>query len=281
MTSINILKEIEGNNLIKERLEKKEIFFVGRSGVTECDIVCTMLLDNKRCSDQTVRNARSPAGIYPNDHDYLYAFSKKYSDCIKSLDLVAFIGCTPNYSRLITNYCPNAIPFYLWGLEPYHFPQNPWSEALKDKRVLVIHPFQKSIEQNYKNRQHLFVGTNILPEFELITMKAIQNIGNNMNYDWFDSLYTMQDEINNIDFDVALIGCGAFGLPLGAHIKKHLNKTAIHMGGALQLLFGIMGNRWAQYNRHGSKNFINEYWTRPLPEETPEGYKNAEQGCYW
>ena len=76
MTSINILREIEGNNLIKERLEKKEIFFVGRSGVTECDIICTMLLDNMRCSDQMVRNSRSPAGIYPNDHDYLYAFSK-------------------------------------------------------------------------------------------------------------------------------------------------------------------------------------------------------------
>lgn len=281
MNTIKTLKEIEGNNLIKERLEKKEIFFVGRSGVTECDIVCTMLLDNKKCSDQMVSNARSPAGIYPNNHDYLYAFSKKYSDCIGSLDLVAFIGCTHNYSRLIGNYCPNAIPFHLWGLESYHFPQNPWSEALKDQRVLVIHPFQKSIEQNYRNREHLFVGTNILPKFELITIKAIQNIGNNTNYDWFDSLYKMQDQINNINFDVALIGCGAFGLPLGAHIKRHLNKTAIHMGGALQLLFGIMGNRWAQYNRHGSKNFINEYWTRPLPEETPDSYRKIENGAYW
>lgn len=56
-------------------------------------------------------------------------------------------------------------------------------------------------------------------------------------------------------------------------------KKAIHLGGPLQLLFGIKGGRWD--NGDIGKVFYNEYWTRPLLEETPEKFKNIEGGCYW
>ena len=42
------------------------------------------------------------------------------------------------------------------------------------------------------------------------------------------------------DFDVALIGCGAYGFPLAAKLKT-AGKQAIHLGGVLQALFGIKG----------------------------------------
>lgn len=48
----------------------------------------------------------------------------------------------------------------------------------------------------------------------------------------------MKDEIDKRDYDIALIGCGAYGFPLAAHIKRS-GKKAVHLGGALQLLFGI------------------------------------------
>lgn len=51
----------------------------------------------------------------------------------------------------------------------------------------------------------------------------------------------MKDEIDKQDYDIALIGCGAYGFPLAAHIKRS-GKKAIHLGGALQLLFGIKVN---------------------------------------
>jgi hypothetical protein len=274
-----MLKEYEANNLIKQYLQENKVFFVGRSGVTECEIICRMLLDNQECPEKYRKNALSGAGIYPNDNDNLYKFSQKYSECMKSLDLVATIN-NQNYPRLIANYCPSAIPFRLWGLEPYHFPDNPWSEELVNSKVLVVHPFEKSIRQNYENREKLFIGTNILPKFELITIKAEQNIGKT-DTSWFDSLGLMQDAVSQVDFDIALIGCGAFGLPLASFVKTELKKTSIHLGGALQLLFGIMGKRWEQYNHPTFKRFVNEYWTRPLPEETPESHKNVEDGCYW
>jgi len=274
-----MLKEYEANNLIKKYLQENKIFFVGRSGVTECEIICHILLDNQECPEEYKINALRLSGIYPNDNDNLSKFSKKYSECMKSLDLIATIS-NQNYPRLIANYCPKAVPFHLWGLEPYHSPDNPWSEELVNKKVLVVHPFEKSIRQNYKNREKLFIGTNILPDFELITIKAEQNLADT-NSNWFDSLVLMQDKLSQIDFDIALIGCGAFGLPLASFVKTELHKTSIHLGGALQLLFGIMGKRWEQYNHPTFKRFVNEYWTKPLPEETPECHKNVENGCYW
>ena len=53
----------------------------------------------------------------------------------------------------------------------------------------------------------------------------------------------MIKEIQMQEFDLCLIGCGAYGLPLAAAVKK-MGKQAIHIGGSLQLLFKIKGKCW-------------------------------------
>lgn len=83
----------------------------------------------------------------------------------------------------------------------------------------------------------------------------------------------MCEEIEKINFDIALIGAGAYGFPLAAFVKEK-GKVAIHMGGALQLLFGIKGFRWNELG------IYNEYWIKPSESEIPKGYKRIEGGCY-
>lgn len=106
---------------------------------------------------------------------------------------------------------------------------NPWSSALKGKRVLVIHPFAETIQFQYKRREALFLNTNILPEFTLFTLKAVQSqAGNKSEFkDWFEALQWMKDEMDKIDYDICLIGCGAYGFHLAAHCKRR-GKQAIH-----------------------------------------------------
>jgi len=82
----------------------------------------------------------------------------------------------------------------------------------------------------------------------------------------------MCDQMTQMEFDVAIIGCGAYGFPLAACAKR-LGKQAIHLGGATQLLFGIKGKRWGDIG--------NEHWVHPLPEEHPQGFEKVEGGCYW
>ena len=132
----------------------------------------------------------------------------------------------------------------------------------------------------YKKRELLFANKDVLPAFELITLKAVQTIaGEQADFEtWFDALAYMEHKIDQIDFDVAIIGCGAYGFPLAAYCKK-IGKKAIHLGGATQILFGIKGKRWDDLPE--VNKFYNEHWVRPLPEETPQQNKKVEGGCYW
>ena len=40
----------------------------------------------------------------------------------------------------------------------------------------MIHPFAKTIERQYQNRKYLWSNQEVLPDFELKTIKAVQTI---------------------------------------------------------------------------------------------------------
>ena len=145
----------------------------------------------------------------------------------------------------------------------------------------MIHPFSETIQKQYLKRKYLFDNPQILPEFDLYVLKAVQTIADEKDdrfENWFEALDWMYEEAMKIDFDVALIGCGAYGMPLAALIKK-AGKQAIHMGGVLQILFGIKGKRWN--DDPVVSKLYNEYWVNPSKNETPVKAKNIEEGCYW
>jgi glycine/D-amino acid oxidase-like deaminating enzyme len=77
---------------------------------------------------------------------------------------------------------------------------------------------------------------------------------------------------------IALIGCGGLGMLIAHELKQH-GIIAIVLGGALQVLFGIKGNRWK--NHAVISQLWNEDWVYPLEEETPRGAEEIEGGCYW
>ena len=147
-------------------------------------------------------------------------------------------------------------------------------------KVLVINPFSESIEKQYKNREHIWKNDKVLPEFNLLTYKNIQSIGDNGPHSsWLESLEVMKKDIADIDFDIALLGCGGYGMPLASFIKNDLNKPSIYVGGGLQILFGIKGDRWD--NHEDVSTFYNSYWVRPLQTEKPIAANSVEGGCYW
>ena len=129
----------------------------------------------------------------------------------------------------------------------------------------------------------------------MLTLKAVQTVAGTKSEfaDWFAALRWMENEISQTDFDIAIIGCGAYGLPLAAHVKR-LGKQAIHMAGGTQLLFGILGRRWTEeyplkktwYYRDQAISLdytpiFNDSWIYPLPCDTVEGAGVVEGACYW
>ena len=156
----------------------------------------------------------------------------------------------------------------------------PWTSALVGKKVLVVHPFAVTICSQYQGRERLFRDRSILPNFSIITLRPPQTIGHGTDGfgSWIEALDHLICQVSKIEFDVALIGCGAYGLPLGAAIKA-MGKPSIHLGGALQLLFGIRGRRWEAMPQYAS--LMNDSWVRPSQDEIPVGAKKVDGGCYW
>jgi hypothetical protein len=219
------------------------------------------------------------AGFFPTTEKSLEAFGRRM---IKDIENIDVLGSWVKREEEILEFMKGALIVGLKDLEPYYH-DDPWSEALEGKTVLVIHPFEQSIQQQYKKRRFLFKDERTLPEFELKTLKSIQSIGgNNCGFDtWFDALDWMCEKISDIKFDIAIIGAGAYGLPLASYVKN-LGKKSIHLGGATQVLFGIKGKRWD--DRPFFQGLYNQHWVRPLPSEVPHNYQSIEAvegGCFW
>lgn len=274
----------EGNELIKKLILSKKSFFVGKFGETELRTVYTF--QNEWYHINKIRKVTyeicNNAGFFPRKISKISCFCKEYFEAMNYID---YLGMSLWKSEEIyTSMLQDSLlgVFSMGVLDPL-LVDNPWTSALAQKRVLIVHPFTESINKQYFEKRHLiFENPELyLPEFSLFTVKAVQSIGGKGAEGfktWFDALEYMKKQIDKIDFEIALLGCGAYGLPLGGYIKNK-GKQAIYMGGGLQLMFGILGSRWE--NQDYVKRFINDYWVRPSQKETPQAFLNVEGGCYW
>ncbi len=224
------------------------------------------------------------AGFFPQNLKLAEQFCELMLECAKEVDI---LGSWLNYEKLIyPQHMPERV--HLANLEPFDDSNQPWSKHLAGRKVLVVHPFASTIERQYhEKREVLFANPDVLPLFELQTITAVQSMGGVAPAGlptWFDALDHMKKQIDARDYDVCLVGCGAYGFPLAAHVKSQ-GKQAIHMGGALQLLFGIKGKRWTEQYGNGGHNpylkLFNEHWVYPDPADKPAAAEQVEDACYW
>lgn len=276
--SMGLLSPDKGNALIAELLKTSEPFAVCRLGGVEMRCIvkrARAAIPNKMEMD----NILFAAGVFPNSLKMVDKFSEIYTSGIRSCDVMAVCEVIGE-KNAIKKYCPDAKILEATAIEPYYF-NNPWSKFLKDKKVLIIHPFIDSIKKQLEKKDEIWPNREVLPKFKTVSfLKAVQsNAGAESGFtDWFEALEYMKAEIDKIDFDVALIGAGAYSLPLVAHCKS-IGKQAIQTAGGTQILFGIKGKRWD--NHPIISKFYNDAWIRPSESETPPQTKKVEGGSYW
>ena len=229
------------------------------------------------------------SGFFPSTEENLMRFGEMMLEDSKQLDILG--SWLPDEKVLKKTFNLGYQDVFLRNLEPF-WSKQPWTRYLEGKRVVVVHPFAESIKNQYDNyRDKIFEDPKVLPTFSSFrVVKAVQSLGGESNFEtWFEALDYMKKEVERENFDVCLIGCGAYGFPLAAYVKR-MGKQAIHLGGALQLLFGIKGSRWENPNYgviewgipYGSySSLINEFWVKPLIKDTPKNAKQVEGACYW
>lgn len=275
----------EGHDRVGELLSQSGPLMVSRLGSVELSCLHHYLekrRTTKRPYSRKIRFTMSnQAGFFPIDDKSLDAFAELFLGHLVQADVMG-VWFNQYEDVICNNYCPDAALVDLDCLEPFRF-KNPWSARLAGKKVLVVHPFVDSIRKQYgEKRRLLFASPDVLPDFELKTIKSVQSIaGAQVDFaTWFDAYRHMCDEIARVDFDVCLIGAGAYGLPL-ASFAKQMGKQSIHLGGATQILFGIKGRRWEREYADSTAKLFNEHWVRPLASETPPNKDKIERGCYW
>ena len=232
------------------------------------------------------RRLHDCSGLYPVEKGVFYRWSEVFRAAISQLDLVAQWQPPGNYltffeERLIEHLAPQA---FRAGLSYVHLlrPRVSWLDELPRHRWLVIHPFCETIRHQLPRLPELGVFSPVT--FPFLEQRAADTVllpCPQFSYmvpprhrDWLTALAHLQKEVSALDFDLALVGAGAWSIPLVAHIKG-MGRKAMHLGGATQLLFGIQGTRFDSWN------IYNPSWIRPLAEERPEGFQKMENGAYW
>lgn len=273
-----------GNERIKELILGDEPFLVGRPGATEIYLMLhgQMLLQGirKPAKDEDFHMAYVNSGIFPRTVDFIKKYAPYAAKTLSECDLlnVSYPVMEDYVYKKYMN--PSTELTYIRALDYWRF-KEPWTTALKGKKVLVISPFADTIKKQHEKRELLYENSEILPEFTLYTVKAVQTGGlekDDRFADWFEALDYMYDEAMKYDFDVAILSCGAYSLPLGAKFKQ-AGRSAIHMGGVCQMLFGIKGRRFE--DEPGAGDFFNEHWVYPSEEETPKSAGTVENSAYW
>ena len=274
-----------GHDRVADVVATGEPVMISRLGAVE--LACLRHYLERRVSTnipyrKRIRTSMSnQAGFFPDDDDSLDAFARLY---LKHLSEIDVMGVWFNqYEDIVCkNYCGNATLVDLDCLEPFRF-SNPWSAWLAGRKVLVVHPFVDSIRKQYQEKRELiFPDSDVLPGFQLKTIRSVQSLaGAPVEFaNWFDAYQAMCDQIAKEDFDVCIIGAGAYGLPLASFVKR-LGKQALHLGGVTQILFGIKGRRWEVEYADSTAKLFNEHWIRPSATETPANINKVDRGCYW
>lgn len=279
---------IEGTDEIQRRMAADicagRPFMAGRLGAVELANMRAFEFNDTRIIEKDVKQLCDCAGFFPNDPALLPRFYDEMIEGCRACDyLAAWFQPFEDY-YLNTAFEKDMHLTYLHYIDPFRCPKQPWTAALEGKKVLVIHPQAELIYAQYQKREKLFPGTKILPEFKLTVQKAVQTNAGEVDErytNWFEALNDMYEQAMKVDFDLAILGCGAYGFPLAAKMKR-AGKQAVHMGGISQILFGIHGKRWDEDKNH---QFLQQYysdaWARISDKDRPKDAKAVEDGCYW
>jgi hypothetical protein len=269
------------NELIKQSIQKKRPMSFGKLGAVETDCIA-----NSQANKQIIwgENLGINAGVFPLTEKIVAKWMKEYLDSIRSLDAVAewWFGKDTalldqyNPTRLTTTVIDDLLPFYL-GKDAWHY-------GLADKTVLVVHPMVDSIEAQALRFASIWPGASIKKTICVRSFYPPWLTTSHPYKNFFDCLTSIKKQIAKHQFDFAVVGAGAYSLPLLKFIKQ-MGVPCVHLGGQTQLLFGIRGQRWeTEYDEAWRQaNFYNnsQYWIKPLPTDIPTNKEMVENGCYW
>lgn len=277
----------EFNSKLKEKITSASPFFCCRYGATEITSCFYAWIRNQnildKISETSLKKAKTSSGIFPEREEIFLQFADIYMRALENADLNAYWGSILMEEYLIDKTMRKECDQYaMRALEPFQY-NEPWTLALEGVNVLVVHPFAELIESQYQRRKEIFPEKEILPDFHLKVVKAVQSSGETVPQeykDWCEALDELYMHCMEQKFDVALLACGSYAVPLASRLKD-AGKQAIVLGGMMQLMFGIKGARW-EASRPDIVAMYNDSWVRAGKDDRVKNAdKMADGAAYW
>lgn len=264
---------------IKRQIQSNLPIFIGRIAGVELQIAYQAQYHYPQ--PHLIQELENNAGIKVKDSTslllYVDMLIKAYDHCTCIAEWDGKVAeITGQGQELIRKRTPHIYKIQAPQLEPYYY-KDSWMPALKGKRVLIVHPFVTTIQQQLLNLKEIFP----CPWFEDCTFvfakPPMTLAGNHQGKDWkehYDQFITELDQIK--EYDIALVAAGGYGMLIADYIYTQ-KKQVLYIGGALQIFFGIIGKRW--FENKEILAMMNDYWVRP--KERPDNCLRVERGCYW
>lgn len=272
--------------------ENTKPFLIGRNGSTELQILY-YYMKHKEVSQQLMNALELYSGIFPATEESVKRWLNEYLISLEECDIMAEGWYEPLKifeKSLLDKTVPNRKSVLLRNLEPYYVvPEVRWSNYLANKHVGIISSFANTCEEQTYLSKAIWGNSSesLLPSstqwIPIQTYFPPKIAGTNTEIswkcnNWEEAVESVIESYKTNPFEIALIGCGALGMIIGARLKK-LGVQVIIMGGAIQILFGIRGKRWE--NHSVIKNFFNDAWIYPPEHLKPSNSHLIENSCYW
>jgi hypothetical protein len=277
---------------IQTALKNKKGFLVGRNGTIEMETVLTRYFQNTFYQQNLLTLERN-AGVFPGTARSAQAWVAETVDAIRACDLLvagwyapiaaAEIDFLKRIGKNETMFMP------LRALEPYYVPYDfQWTRHFLWRKVAVVSSFADLAIQQVKKAKEIWGDRagSLLPEAEYIPIQTgYAPVLAQGRAGWPEGITTWQEAVDSVvsrvlasEAEIVLIGCGGLSMLIGRKLKE-AGKVCVIMGGAIQVLFGIKGNRWKDHSV--ISKFWNDSWVYPPLEMTPAGSAQIEGGCYW
>jgi hypothetical protein len=236
-------------------------------------------------------------GIFPADPAFYLRFNDFYLEHLRNLDCLGLYlqdWDLPLEKSIVEFYgLTNKLIHYV-DLQPDR--QSPSDESacylpdLRGRKVLLICPFASLLAERANRTTFEAVWARIGKRwFEPGSVEALEipygfAATTQARYatalELFDEL---ADQIQALDFEVALIGAGGLAVPLASFVKS-LGRVGLDVGGHLQMVFGVLGQKWRDL-ADWQAAYYNPAWidmpARYRPEESDVCLENGVPGAYW
>ncbi|MBV9310730.1 MAG: hypothetical protein JOZ73_07855, partial [Solirubrobacterales bacterium] len=219
------------------------------------------------------------AGIFPAEPAFQRRFADAYVGSVRHLDALGlFSDSWLQQAQIVQAYSLRVPLVRFEDQEPDRSTPNReeacWLPALRERRILLICPFadllaQRANEETFeavwaKTGKRWFHPADVdaleLPYgYEPATQARYETA--------LELLEEVKAEIDRRTFDVALIAAGGLGIPIASFVKER-GQVGISLGGHLQVLFGVLGERWR--TREWLDRYVSDAWIDMPPRYRPD-----------